>query len=94
MCVHIYTYVCTYDVDCLLDNYMHSCYYIFIQSRIVNCIQRLLDVTSDEEFIIRIRREDVLEDALIAVSRIGFSHYKTVVVRVCVCAISICISVI
>ena len=56
----------------------------------VNYIQRLHNVITDEEFNIRIRREDILEDALIAVNRTAFSPYKTIVVCVLFQFVAIC----
>ena len=46
-------------------------------------IQRLVNITTDEKFYIRIRRERVLEDTLISINRTAFSPYKTLVVRMC-----------
>ena len=43
-------------------------------------IQRLLHVTSDENFNLRIRRDSVLEDTLLSINRTAFSPYKTIVV--------------
>ena len=46
----------------------------------MNYIQRLLLVTTDEKFNLRIRRENVLEDTLCSINRTAFSPYKTIVV--------------
>ena len=45
-----------------------------------NYIQRLLHVTTDEKFNLRIRRDNVLEDTLLSINRTTFSPYKTIVV--------------
>ena len=43
-------------------------------------IQHLNSVTSEEEFLLRIRRTHVLLDTLVGVSRSTYSPYKSLVV--------------
>ena len=45
-------------------------------------IHQLLNITTDDKFNLRIRRDFVLHDTLIAVNRTTFSLYKTIVVRI------------
>ena len=51
-----------------------------INFRMMGYIQRLIDVTTEEKFVLRIRRGHVLEDTLVGVNRGAFSPYKTIVV--------------
>ena len=41
-------------------------------------IHQLMSVTTEEAFILRIRRGHILEDTLVAVNRAAFSPYKTI----------------
>ena len=43
-------------------------------------IHRLNSITSEDEFVLRIRRLDVLQDTLVGISRSAFSPYKSLVV--------------
>lgn len=40
-----------------------------------------MNVTTEEKFSLRIRRDYILEDTLVAVNRAAFSPYKTIVVH-------------
>jgi len=41
-------------------------------------IYQLMNITTEEAFILRIRRDHILEDTFVAVNRAAFCHYKTI----------------
>ena len=43
-------------------------------------IEKITSLISEEQFCLRVRRSNMLEDTLIAVNRAAFSPYKTIVV--------------
>ena len=58
----------------------YVCSYRNNVSLITEFVQHLNSVTSEEEFLLRVRRSNVLLDTLVGISRSTYSPYKSLVV--------------